>query len=98
MARMPLPLTLVILGLMLAPVPSAAVENLDCPLIVTSSDPSKLERISALAVVLSFRLELPMRFLCQSFQRAPGLFIRARRRRAACWATEPLSPDRTCAG
>jgi len=45
---MSLPLTLMILGLMLSPVPCAAVENLDCPSIVTSSDPLKLERITAL--------------------------------------------------
>ena len=46
MARISLPLSLMILGLMLSPVPSAAVENLNCPF--TISDPSKLERIRAL--------------------------------------------------
>ena len=46
MARFSLPLSLMILGLMLSPVPSAAVENLNCPFAI--SDPSKLERIRAL--------------------------------------------------
>ena len=46
MARMSLPLSLMILGLMLSAVPSAAVENLNCPFAI--SDPSKLERIRAL--------------------------------------------------
>ena len=48
MARRSLPLSLILLGMMLSPVPSAAVEKFNCPFIFTSSDPSKLERIKAL--------------------------------------------------
>ena len=48
MTKMSLPLGFVIFGLMLSPVPSAAVEKLNCPFIFTSSTPSMLERIRAL--------------------------------------------------
>lgn len=48
MTKMSLPLGFVIFGLMLSPVPSAAVEKLNCPFIFTSSNPSMLERIRAL--------------------------------------------------
>ena len=48
MTKMSLPLSFVLFGLMLSPVPSAAVEKLDCPFIFTSSTPSMLERIRAL--------------------------------------------------
>ena len=48
MARRSLSLGLILLGMMLSPVPSAAVDKFNCPFIFTSSDPSKLERIRAL--------------------------------------------------
>ena len=48
MTRISLPLSLILFGLMLSPVPSAAVEKLNCPFIFTSVTPSKLERIKAL--------------------------------------------------
>jgi S-methylmethionine-dependent homocysteine/selenocysteine methylase len=48
MTRMSLPLSLILFGVMLSPVPSAAVEKLNCPFIFTSVTPSKLERIKAL--------------------------------------------------
>ena len=48
MTKMSLPLGFVIFELMLSPVPSAAVEKLNCPFIFTSSNPSMLERIRAL--------------------------------------------------
>ena len=48
MTRRSLPLGLILLGMMLSPVPSAAVEKFNCPFIFTSSDPSKLEQIRAL--------------------------------------------------
>jgi hypothetical protein len=48
MTRMSLPLGLILFGLMLWLMPSAAVEKLNCPFIFTSVTPSKLERIKAL--------------------------------------------------
>ena len=48
MTKMSLPRSLILLGIMLSPAPSAAIEKLNCPFIFTSSDPSKLERIKAL--------------------------------------------------
>ena len=48
MTKMSLPRSLILLGIMLSPEPSAAIEKLNCPFIFTSSDPSKLERIKAL--------------------------------------------------
>ena len=48
MTRMSLPLSLILFGLMLSPMPSAAVEKLNCPFIFTSVTPSMLERIRAL--------------------------------------------------
>jgi hypothetical protein len=48
MIKMSLPLSFTLFALMLSPVPSAAVEKLNCPFIFKSSTPSKLERIRTL--------------------------------------------------